>query len=148
MVRDPLTRWDNLFPYDVLAFAGITPDSTIAEIRDASFDLMARNEMTPEVRQAWDDLRIASRRVVVDFFLYQIDVAAELATAGSSLEEVLQRWAEPPDPGPLLAPDPTELEELEEEFRAICLAPADIQFLPEFDQATDLLIDDPVVFDR
>jgi hypothetical protein len=74
MFKDPLLRWSGPFPYDSLAPAGITPDSTTREILDASFDLMAQGRMTPEVRQAWDELRRIPQRLVVDFFLYPVDV--------------------------------------------------------------------------
>ena len=71
-MRDPLFQWDGPFPYDVLAPVGITPASTMQQVNDAGFDLMAQR-MTPEARAAWDELRLAKRRLVVDFFLYQLD---------------------------------------------------------------------------
>jgi hypothetical protein len=77
MYKDPLLRWSGRFPYEVLADAGITPESTMREILDASFDLMARGQMTAEARQAWDELRLVSRRLVVDFFLYTADPPGE-----------------------------------------------------------------------
>ncbi|HSS52637.1 MAG TPA: hypothetical protein VLX28_27150 [Thermoanaerobaculia bacterium] len=77
MFKDPLLRWSGRFPYEVLAGAGVTPDSTIREILDASFDLMAQGRMTAETRQAWDELRLPSRRLVVDFFLYTADPPRE-----------------------------------------------------------------------
>lgn len=76
MFKDPLLRWSGPFPYEALALAGITPDSTQRHILDASFDLMAEGLMTPERRQAWDELRLVSRRLVVDFFLYPVDLPA------------------------------------------------------------------------
>jgi hypothetical protein len=79
MFKDPLLRWSGHHPYDVLANAGITPDSTLREILDVSFDLMAQGLMTAEARQAWDELRLVSRRLVVDFFLYPVDLPADAA---------------------------------------------------------------------
>jgi len=71
-MKDPLFQWDGPFPYDVLATVGVTPDSTMQQVNDASFDLMAQG-MTPKVRAAWDELRLVRRRLVVDFFLYRLD---------------------------------------------------------------------------
>ncbi len=73
-MRDPLFKWDGPFPYDVLAKVGITPNSTMQQINDAGFDLMSK-EMRLEERTAWDELRLVKRRLVVDFFLYQMDEA-------------------------------------------------------------------------
>lgn len=77
MLKDPLLRWSGPFPYDALAPAGITPDSTTREILDASFDLMVQGRMTPEVRQAWDELRRVPQRLVIDFFLYPVDLPGD-----------------------------------------------------------------------
>lgn len=82
MIKDPLLRWSGRHPYDVLADAGITPDSTLREILDVSFDLMGQGRMTVEVRQAWDELRLVSRRLVVDFFLYPVDLPVDAAGDG------------------------------------------------------------------
>ena len=55
--------------YDVLAPFGITPDSTMEQILDAGFDLMEQPDgMTKVQRRAWDALRKAEPRLVVDFF--------------------------------------------------------------------------------
>lgn len=55
--------------YDVLAPFGITPDSTMEQILDAGFDLMEQpGGMTKVQRRAWDALRKAETRLVVDFF--------------------------------------------------------------------------------
>ena len=71
-MKDPLFQWDGPFPYDVLETVGITPDSTMQQVNDASFDLMDQG-MTPEARAAWDELRLVRRRLAVDFFLYRLD---------------------------------------------------------------------------
>lgn len=81
MIKDPQTYWPDGFPYDVLAPAGITPDSSLKQIRDAPFDLMEQGSMTPEVRKAWDTLRHPAQRLMVDFFLYHSEAAAELLLA-------------------------------------------------------------------
>ena len=71
-MKDPLFKWDGPFPYEVLASVGIAPTSTMQQINDASFDLMAKG-MSQEERTAWDELRLVKKRLVVDFFLYQSD---------------------------------------------------------------------------
>lgn len=65
---DPWTDWPDGFPYVVLADAGVTPTSSMKEIKDAGFHLTAGG-MTPEKRRAWDGLRVPDRRLAVDFFL-------------------------------------------------------------------------------
>jgi len=78
LLRDAHLPWDGRFPYDVLSealrargCAPVTPESTIAGIKDAFFDLMdARAD--PGDRAAWDQLRIPGHRLVVDFFLYPV----------------------------------------------------------------------------
>ena len=94
MLKDPLTQCDGPFPYDVLAAAGITPESSMKEVMEASFDLMSQGMMTPEVRRAWDELRLTPRRLFVDFFLYQVDLMAEIDQASEQLEQVLDDWAD------------------------------------------------------
>lgn len=71
-MKDPLLNWNGSFPYDVLSVVGIDPDSTMQQVNDASFDLMAGG-MSQEERAAWNELRLIDKRLVVDFFLYQTD---------------------------------------------------------------------------
>jgi len=89
MFKDPATRWDGTFPYDALAPAGITPGSSAKEILDASYELMARCLMTPVVRRAWDELRAPDRRLVADFFMYEVDLPSEVAAAAERIERDL-----------------------------------------------------------
>lgn len=88
MHKDPLTQWEDGFPYDLLAPSGVGPSSTMRQIRDASFALMAQGAMTPQVRRAWDTLRRPERRLVVDFFMCQQEwpelEAGEEADAGGN----------------------------------------------------------------
>lgn len=148
MLKDPLTQWNGSFPYDVLAGIGITPASTMREILDTSFDLMAAGQMTPEVRRAWDELRIADRRMVVDFFLYQIDLAVELTREREALRNALKQWWGLADPIASLAPDPNELEAIARDVREIIVEPPDLTPLPEFDSIPYPPVGDLVVFDR
>lgn len=54
--------------YDVLEPLGIGPASTMAQIRDISFDLMEQPAgMTKEQRLAWDGLCKIETRLVADF---------------------------------------------------------------------------------
>ena len=94
MVKDPLTKWDGPFPYDALASVGITPNSTMKEVMDASFELMAQGLMTPEVRAGWDKLRLKGNRLLVDFFLYQFDPQEKLNAAMERLNEPLTELTE------------------------------------------------------
>jgi hypothetical protein len=84
MIKDPGLSWDGEFPYDVLAEAGITPLATQDEVRRASFTLMKKRMMTPRVRVAWDELRDPERRMIADFLLYDLDVAAEIAAVAET----------------------------------------------------------------
>jgi hypothetical protein len=83
MRKDSLISWEDGFPYDLLAPAGIHPASTMQEIRDASFSLMAQGAMTPEIRNAWDTLRRSERRLAVDFFICETEQPVEPAPAGA-----------------------------------------------------------------
>lgn len=79
MQKDPKTQWEDGFPYDHLTPAGVDFDSSLAEIREASFALMQQKAMGPKTRQAWDALRRPQNRLEVDFFLLQdVDAAALL----------------------------------------------------------------------
>jgi hypothetical protein len=77
--RDPHLPIDGAHPYDALSdalvkrgCAPVTPESNIAAVKDAFFDLM---DTTPDSvqRAAWDELRSAQNRMAVDFFLYRVD---------------------------------------------------------------------------
>jgi len=92
MWKDPLTRWSCPFPYDVLKEVGITPSSTQREVVDVLFTLMERGVVTDEMRKAWDELRLLPRRLRVDFFLYELDRAAEITDARRALESDIETW--------------------------------------------------------
>jgi hypothetical protein len=70
-MRDPLFNWTGSFPYDLLSRLNITPDSTIQEINEAGYDLLASG--TLEEQDAWNELRLVKRRLLIDFFLYQLN---------------------------------------------------------------------------
>lgn len=92
MLKDPVTRWNGPFPYDVLGRAGITPAASLQEVLGASFTLMEQGGMTAEERQAWDELRLLPRRLLVDFFLYELELDKAAADARKALEAEIETW--------------------------------------------------------
>lgn len=76
-------------PYDALADVGIGRKSSMKEVRDSSFVLMEEYRWTPEVRTAWNELRMVERRLLVDFLHYDRDT--QLPRTGEILLEALLR---------------------------------------------------------
>lgn len=148
MVKDPLTKWDGLFPYDALNAVGITPASSMKEIMDASFELMVQGLMTPEIRQAWDQLRFPEKRLFVDFFLYQVDLPAEIARLSEELADTALEEIETTDVSALLTIDPQALQGMEQDFRDIPLEPVEVPLLSEFDQDLPLPGTEMIAFDK
>ena len=148
MLKDPLTDWDGTFPYDALACVGITPDSTMKQVIDASFELMAQNRMTPEVRAAWDHLRIKDKRLLVDFFLYQFDPHTELGRAQRALAGRLDELSQPPDVSHLLSFDPVEvLNQMGHDLREISMDELHLSFIDEFEWKSELPGTESIQFD-
>ena len=147
MLKDPLTKWNGHFPYDALAAVGITPASSMAEILDASFELMMQGLMSAAVRQAWDELRSTERRLFVDFFLYQLDLSAEMARAAEVFEDTRTDWGETFDPSSLSTPDPSLLQQIGEDFHEIPTEPIEIDFISDFDQEQRPSDSDLISFD-
>ncbi len=148
MLKDPLTRWQGPFPYDLLAPVGITPQSSLKEVMDASYDLMAQGLMTPDVRAAWDKLRHTSERLVVDFFLYDIDLAVEARRHRAALDEHLRQLAPTPDLSHRLQTGLGDLRGIEQDCKEIPLLNAEVGLLPEFEGDVSLPKADLVRFDR
>lgn len=98
MIKDPSASWDGPFPYDVLAPAGVTPWTIHADMRDVSFELLARHLMTPVTQQAWDELRTVRRRLLVDLLLYDVDLETELPLAAEELAHLMSSFPEPAEP--------------------------------------------------
>lgn len=139
MLTDPQAGRDGGFPYDLLAEAGITPSSSMKEIRDASFLLMEQGRWSPEVRAAWDELRMVERRLAADFLLYEVDVGAEAASTRQAVLAALEQQSRT---------SPAELCDLDGELREITL---DCLAAPEtaaFDQPPPLPGADIVELDR
>jgi hypothetical protein len=131
MLQDPWMQWEGPFPYEALAPAYVTPESSMEEVKQAFFTLMAWGGMPPEVRQAWDALRLVPRRLFVDLFLYPIDLRAEIERAEQALAAAPPEWPPPPDLSYWLEIDGGELQRMAQESRAIALAPEELPFLTE-----------------
>lgn len=89
MIKDPLTLWNKPFPYDVLAPLGVTPTMSHSDMLDISFDLLTSGPMDPEMGQAWDELRMMRRRLLVDLVLYNVEPAFEITAACEEVEHEL-----------------------------------------------------------
>jgi len=76
MYQDPDMTWDGEFPYDVLAPAGITPDSSRRQVLGA-IKYFTQRQQGGNVQRAWKMLRISEERLFFDFFLYRAIHGAE-----------------------------------------------------------------------
>lgn len=92
MVKDPLMVWPGGFPYDLLAEAGITPQSSMQEVKDALYHFMKQGAVPPEIREAWDQLRMVEKRLWVDMFLYPAGLSLEgiPTLSETDREEIIQ----------------------------------------------------------
>ena len=133
MTRDPLTTWAGVFPYDALAPAGITPNSTMKQVKDALFDLMTQGPVSHEARAAWDELRITQRRLLVDFFLYQFDAEEVLSKAIEKLDEQISALAQMPDVSYVHQISLEDLNQMQQDLRNIPVQEVQIRFLSEFE---------------
>ena len=84
LFRDLHMPWPGEFPYDLLnrrlrtsGFEEVGPESSAKAIGDAFFDLMTVGRPSQEERLAWDHLRLQEKRLLVDFFLYQVESSGE-----------------------------------------------------------------------
>lgn len=97
MISDPNPLWPTEYPYAALQAAGITPDSTQAEVEKASFTLLRRRLMNPVTQAAWNELRDLKRRMLADMLLYDLDVVAELERTRETLANELADDPAPPE---------------------------------------------------
>jgi hypothetical protein len=123
VIKDQLTVWSGQFPYDALAPAGITPQSSQAEVEDASFALMTKRMMNSTTQKAWDELRDPQRRLLVDMLLYNVDPAEEIGRARARLERELADTGEPPELAEALTVPAELLHELAAELTTVHLEP-------------------------
>lgn len=130
MLKDPWMEWeDGIFPYDILAATGVTPDSSMPEIRETALRLMAQGEFSRARRAAWDELRHVERRLWLDLWLH-IFSSEEIAEA----LEVMQAKAEPvpaiPETEHLLSPNLEDLKNMEVDFAAFDETIPDLDPMP------------------
>jgi hypothetical protein len=79
LVSDPNLGWPGGLPYDVFARLGISPQSSIEAVNNASYDLQLQESgMSTEEQAAWDRLRTVPQRLFLDAFLYPIDRPEEV----------------------------------------------------------------------
>lgn len=144
MLNDPQAGRNGGDPYDLLADAGVDPDSSMKEILDASFLLMEKGRWSPEVRGAWDELRTVERRLAVDFLRYDVDIGAEAAGAGQAVLAALRQQSRT---SPAELCDPT-LGDLDGEPREITPDSLAAPGTTAFDRPPPLPGADIVEFDR
>jgi hypothetical protein len=95
MLKDPFMAWAGPFPYDLLKQVGVTPQLPHEEMLDVSFELATQGLLSPEANQAWEELRRIERRLFVDFMMYELDPATEIAAARETVEQALAQPGEP-----------------------------------------------------
>jgi CHAT domain len=79
LVSDPNLRWPGGLPYDIFARLGISPQSSIDAVNNASYDLQLQDSgMSTEEQAAWDRLRTVPQRLFLDAFLYPINHPEEV----------------------------------------------------------------------
>lgn len=90
----PGLPWDGPFPYVLLARFGITPNSTAAQVLDASFD-MADALSDPQTNDAWESLRLCRNRLFLDFFCSDLpDDATPVPAGGDPVRPLPRRFLE------------------------------------------------------
>ena len=71
MYLDPDMIWEGDFPYNKLAFVGVTPETPIPLVQKAMGPILRERKMNGEVHQAWSQLSTVRDRLYIDFFLYR-----------------------------------------------------------------------------
>jgi hypothetical protein len=150
VIKDQLTVWNGQFPYDLLAAVGITPQSSQAEVEDASFALMTKRMMNPATQKAWDELRDPQRRLLVDILLYNADPAEEIARVKERIERELADPEEPPELATVLMMPAELLHELADELSTVHVElPPQVPVPQRFNTfPPQSLIDSLIQFDR
>lgn len=123
MIQDPLTVWNGTYPYDALAAVGITPESTQADVEQASFDLMAAGLMNPATQKAWAELRDVRLRLLADFLQYDVDPASDIGRARDRIRAQLGDPGAPPEVGAALVMPPEIMDELADELTGTGFGP-------------------------
>jgi hypothetical protein len=134
VIKDPWTVWSGPFPYDVLAPAGVTPNTSHRRMQEIP--------LTPETRQALEELRSVRRRLLVDLVLYPVDAEAELA----HVERELATPGEPLEVAEALEFRPSPPQDWAEELGELDLPePQEVPSYAEFDS---VMLDELIRFDR
>ncbi|MBN1418054.1 MAG: hypothetical protein JXP34_04720 [Planctomycetes bacterium] len=76
---DPRIAWEGAFPYEALRGFGIRPESSCAEVLDASFRIPPDALRDPEVNVSWETLRTPRKRLLVDLFCFELPPEAPAA---------------------------------------------------------------------
>ena len=100
---DPLIPWDGAYPYLVLQPLGLTPQSTTTQVLDASYSMTSEQIEDPVLNDAWEALRIAKSRLVVDFFCLDLPDPANPVPGSGRPEALTFALAAAMEPG---LPDP------------------------------------------
>ncbi|MQY12592.1 hypothetical protein SRB5_27280 [Streptomyces sp. RB5] len=148
MIKDPGLQWPSPFPYDVLAPAGVTPDTTHEEMQDVSFALMEHGLMGTETQTAWHELRSVEQRLLIDLVLFDADPAAEIPALLAALAEEPADAQEPPQVRECLTLRRADFDGLADELRPLeAQAPA-IPAVAELERVEPpALLDEFLTFD-
>ena len=101
-MKDPLS-WREPDPYEILTRAGIGPFSTHAEVQKASFVLMTSGGMSAKEREAWNELRLLERRLLIDLFRHPSEPTPD---AGAPPPSTAYAFGAPLIPLEILFPEP------------------------------------------
>ena len=80
LIKDPLVQSREEYPYEVLAPAGVTPSSSMREVKGALSGMKDHPSKGQEVRLAWDKLTKQKERLPIDCFRYSGDPAETIDT--------------------------------------------------------------------
>ncbi len=127
-MKDILLKWKKDFPYDAAREVGISPSSSMADIKKASLNVLGKG-LPSKIREALDELRLIKSRLFVDFFLYHINgkvVSEDLLEKDikTSMEEI-----DIPDVSSYLRPDTSDLVNMDKEFNLFQFNKIDIEYL-------------------
>lgn len=133
--------------YDRLKEFGITPDSSLADVKKASMQAMQK-PFDPKIHEAIENLRRKKTRLWVDFFLFHVDSASACEDRFTECLAELARRRRNPLINRFLQPNEADLENMEADFREVNEAIPDIEPLELLEKrAPDLQLIDFIKFD-
>jgi hypothetical protein len=119
MLKDPWLEWvSGPFPYDALSGGKITPESSMSQIKDVPFDLIELGQWDMQARLAWEQLRIAERRLWIDFLLYPLALDGILAALEGLTEDQPQETTTTTAVAHFLGSELSDLQRLIEELKS------------------------------